>query len=486
MNSLNNFFSRIMSIGTVQRQSIISLIWQIGFTIAGFISTIYFAHAVGANVMGTYFLFGAYLSIIGIVADGGFGGAALKRISEGVEKDAYFSAFVVLRSSFLAIVLIALIVFRKYFVDIESAGIFVWLILALIVSFISGAVSGGIGGCGKIGIQATGNFIDNISRIIVQIVAVFLGFGVAGLIGGAVFGMLMGALVQLRFLDLHFKRFGWKHLKSLSTFSFWIFLISSGSIMFMNADTVMIGYYLDNTDVGIYRILLQFTILATFTANALRGTLYPLVSRWGTTGEKRLIEESLSRAFTYSFILAIPLFMGGILLGDKLLYFFYGREFVSYETLVILFAVQIVNIFQYFFSIYLSALDRLKELFKITVIAISANILLNAILIPTTGINGAAIATFVTMALNALFAQRILSKMILVRMEYGSLLNIMKASAAMSIFILAYRMLVPLSSVWATLVPVVVGFVIYVFLILKFDSKIYEELNGIMQKMNVA
>ena len=98
MFKLNTFFTRIMSTDAIQRQSIISLIWQIALTFIGFLSTIYFARTVGASVLGGYFLFLAYLSIIGLIANGGFGEAAIKRISEGEEQDAYFSAFIVLRS----------------------------------------------------------------------------------------------------------------------------------------------------------------------------------------------------------------------------------------------------------------------------------------------------------------------------------------------------------------------------------------------------
>jgi hypothetical protein len=58
----------------------------------------YFAHVVVTGVLGVYFLLIAYLSIIGFIIDGRFDGAAVKRISEGEEPDAYFSAFVVLRS----------------------------------------------------------------------------------------------------------------------------------------------------------------------------------------------------------------------------------------------------------------------------------------------------------------------------------------------------------------------------------------------------
>jgi len=446
----------------------------------------YFARAVGAEVLGAYFLFVAYLSIIGLMTDGGFGGAATKRISEGEEPDAYFSAFVVLRSMFLTVVLTALIAFRGLFVDLDSAGTFTWLLVALVVSLLHGAVLSGNAGCGKIGINATAGFINNVSRILIQVVAVFLGYGVAGLAGGFVLGMLVGSLVHLRFFNLHLVRFGWSHLKSLSSFSFWSFLVSSGGLVFVYSDSVMIGYFLNNADVGIYRIIFQFTTLAAFTTVALRSTLWPRVSRWDKIGETGLIEESLSRAFTYSLILALPLLVGGALLGDRLLYFFYGADFVSYTTLVILFIVQIVNIFQYFFTTYLRAMDQIKELFKITVVAVVANIALNAALIPVMGISGAAVATLVTMSLNTVLARRVLARMITLRVDRSSLLNILKASVVMGLFVGGYRMVVPLENLWLALVPVVLGGMVYVVLVLKFDRKIYEELKGIMMQMNVV
>jgi len=464
----------------------VSLIWQIALTFIGFLSTMYFAHAVGAGVLGAYFLFLAYFGIISLMTDGGFGGAAIKRISEGEEPDAYFSAFVVLRSVFVTVVITALLAFRSYFVDLDSAGTFTWLLVALVASLLQGAISSGIAGCGKIGIGATAGFIDNVSRILIQIVAVFLGYGVAGLAGGFVVGALVGAVIQLRFFELQFVRFGWRHLKSLSSFSFWSFLISGGGLVFVYSDSVMIGYFLNNADVGVYRVIFQFTTLTAFTTIALRSTLWPRVSRWDKIGETGLIEESLSSAFTYSFILAVPVFIGGALLGDKLLYFFYGADFVSYTTLMLLFIVQIINIFQYFFTTYLSAMNQLKELFKITVVAVIVNIILNAALIPTMGISGAAVATLVTMSLNAILARRVLARMITLRVERSSLLNICKASIAMGVVVGVYRLIVPLSSVWLALVPVVLGGAVYGVLILKLDGKIYEELKGIMIQMDLV
>lgn len=487
MFHLKSIYSRIISIEPIQRQSIISLIIQILFTFIGFLSTMYFAHTIGAGVLGAYFIFLAYLGIFGMIGDIGLGGAAIKRISEGEDQDAYFSAFFILRFIFLIISIILAILFRNKFVDLENAGLFIWLLLALIATIFFQSLTVGISGRGKVGIQQTCGFIDSVSRIIVQVIAVFLGFGAAGLAGGFVAGMLVGALIELRFFELRFVRFGWKHIKSLSTFSFWFFLTGGGSLVFTYADTVTIGYFLSNADVGVYRVALQFTTVAAFTTSALRATLWPKVSRWSKTGEFHLIEESLSRAFSYSLILAIPILIGGTLLGDKLLYFFYGAEFAhGYNVLIFLLGVQVVNVFQFHLTTYLSAMDHQKEAFKVTAVAASLNIILDIVLIPLIGITGAAIATLATMILNALLAQRALSRTMKIKLEYSSISNIFKASAAMGLLVGTYRLLVPLSSVWVTLLPVIFGGIIYGILMLKLDEKICGELRSIVEKMGIA
>lgn len=486
MLNANTIFFRIMDIGAVQRQSLISFFGQITITLFGFLSTMYFAHAVGAGVLGAYFLILAYYSIINTVTDGGFGGAAIKRISEGKEKDAYFSAFFILRTLSVVMAVLALIAFRSYFVDLETAGTFRWLLLALMVSILSGAVLSGLAGCCKMGIYSTCELINNVLRLVVQVIAVFLGFGIGGLIGGFIAGTLVSAVLVLRFFDLHIVRFKWRHIKSLSTFSFWLFLTSSGMMIYTYADQVMIGYYLNNADVGLYGIVLRLAAIATFTTTALRSTLWPKVSLWGKTGEIKLVEESLSRALSYSLILAVPVLAGGVLLGDKLLYFFYGSEFgVGYSTLVIMLLVQVVNVFQYFFTMYLDALNRPKDSFKVTAVAMAANIGLNLLLIPVIGIKGAALATLLTMILNAILARRILSEIIKINLERESVLNILKASVVMSLFLGAYRLIVPLTSVWLVVYPVVLGAIIYGILILKLDIKIHDELKGIVTQMNI-
>ena len=76
----------------------------------------------------------------------------------------------------------------------------------------------------------------------------------------------------------------------------------------------------------------------------------------------------------------------------------------------------------------LTALNRPKDAFWITVIAAIANILLDIALIPIIGITGAAVATLIAMTLNALGALILLSRVISVKFEYKPIKNILYAS----------------------------------------------------------
>lgn len=487
MSFINSIFSNILKIDPIQRQSIISLFWQIAFTAIGFLSTMYFAHTVGAAILGSYYLFLAYYGIVSIFTDGGFGGAAVKRISEGEESDSYFSAYFILRLVFTITGISFLIMFGDHFGSFNESGMFFWLLVALLVSMVTGPISSGVAGKGKMGIRNTCEGISNILRVIFQVPAIYLGYETAGLAGGMVAGMIGAAIIEYRFFDLHFVHFKWSHIKNLSVFSFWLFLTSSGMLVFSQADTILIGYFMNASEVGIYRIALQFTSVATFSSFAVRSTLWPRISQWSKTNEIYLIEESLSRATSYSLILAIPVFVGGVLLGKNLLGAFYGADFArGYQTLVILLAVQVVNVFQYLFTLYLDALDHPQESSKVTAVGVGANIILNIILIPFMGINGAAVATLATMGLNALLAWQALSKYMIIRLEFNSLSNIIISSAVMGAFIFVYRLLVPLSNIWITLFPVIFGAAVYGFLMLKLDKKICDEMRLIVEKVGIG
>ena len=469
-----------MNISSIQRQSIITLSSTIALTGIGFLSTIYFAHILGPAPLGAYFLLLAYFGTLNLIGDGGFGGAAIKRVSEGKEQDEYFSSFVFIRIVFLVLSVSLLLFAEPYFKDLNSAGVFFWLLLTLIVSVFSSISLVGVYGAGKVGISQVSTIVDALIRTLVQIIAVFLGFGVAGLSGGFVAGLLAGGMMNFHYIDLRLVRFRLSHLKNLSGFSFWIFLTASGSLVFCYADTILIGYFMSNADVGIYRTAFQLTSVATFTTLAFHTVLYPKISSWGMKGNLRDVENSLARAFTYSLFLAIPACIGGWILGDRLLYFLYGASFVEgAPALVFLLLVQVVNVFMYLGTMCLTALNRPKDAFRVTFVAAIANILLDIILIPVFGITGAAGATLVAMTINAGGALVLLSRIISVKYEHKPIKHIVYAAGLMGIILVCVHLLIPLTNVISVVVVVITGAVIYILVLFKLDREIHDELKDL-------
>lgn len=479
---LSDYLSRIMSARAIERQSVISLITMLVVTIAGYLATFYFAHTLGPAVLGGYFLFLAYIGIFDLIGDGGFGGAVVKRISEGREKNEFFSAFLSLRVVLLCVAILVLFIAEPYLVDISSAGLFFPLIIAIITGSLYSSMYNGVYGQGKVGIAKAGELISFFGRIVIQVGSVFLGYGLGGLLGGFIAGMLAGGLFFLRFVKLSFVPFSRRHVQSLLTFSFWIFLSAGGNLVFSISDVVLIGYFLTNTDVGVYRTALQLTSAATFTTIALQAVLYPQISAWCANKDFNRIERSLSRAFTYSLFLAIPAALGGWILGDRLLYYLYGDAFVAGSgALFILLAMQVVNVFMYLHIMSLNALDRPRDSFRVTTIAAIANIVLDVILIPLIGIEGAAIATLAAMGINALLSYLMLRRYISLRIEGRSTRSILVASLLMGGVVVLLRMILPITSAVILFGIVAIGALVYFVTLFLLDHEMYHEIRDLVR-----
>ena len=486
MSEVSEYISRFMEITPIQRQSVMALGSTLALTAIGFLSTIYFAHILGPAILGEYYLFLSYYGILNLIGDGGFGGAAIKRISERKEPNEFFSAFVFLRILLVVVSVSALLLVALFFNEIVSSGMFFWLLIAIIVSIFSSCTAIAVYGIGNVGLYQISTFLETFVKIIIQIIAIFLGFTFEGLAGGFVLGMIAGGLVNYRYVNLILVRFRRSHLRNLFGFSFWIFLTSSGSLVFCYADTILIGYFMENADVGVYRTAFQLTSIATFTTMAFHTVLYPKISQWEIQGDLAAIGTTLSRAVTYSLFLAIPVCIGGWILGEQLLYFLYGASFIGGTTaLTILLVVQIANVFMYLGTMSLNSLNRPRDAFFVTAIASIINIVLDIVLIPVLGISGAAIATLIAMTLNGFMAFSRLSQVITVKFEIVSIRNILFSSGAMGLIIIILSYVISLTHVLLVVGMVIIGGICYFGILIKADAGIHDEIKQLALKIGV-
>jgi O-antigen/teichoic acid export membrane protein len=139
----------------------------------------------------------------------------------------------------------------------------------------------------------------------------------------------------------------------------------------------------------------------------------------------------------------------------------------------------------YLGTMSLTALNRPKDAFWITVIAAIVNILLDIVLIPILGITGAAVATLIAMTFNAVGALIFLSRVISVKFEYDPVINIVYASGIMGIILLVIHFLLALTHVIALLVVVIIGALIYILVLFKLDPEIHDEIRDLSENLGV-
>jgi O-antigen/teichoic acid export membrane protein len=460
----------------IQRHGTMNLISSMGITIIGFFATTFYAHWVGAGVLGAYFLFLSFFSILGLITDLGIGYAGTQRICEGKDPDSFFTASLVLRLGIYTLLAAGLIIFQERFVDLNQTGLFWVLIVVVGIATLQTSFGMAISASNRLGLAASTTLINNIVRIVVQVIAVFLGYQIYGLIGGLVVGILLELIIQFKFVDYHLKKFNWSHVKSLLSFSSGAVLISAGTILFDNISLILIAYFLSVSDVGIFGVCWTFSFFALFISTALVNTLYVKVSRWNAQKDQSAITISLSRATTYSLIFALPILTGGILLGHNLLYYLYGASFAAGATaLVIIIATRVIQSILNLYTNFLMATDHAKQAVVGILAGISANIILCIMLVPHIGIAGAAVGSFVNVIISIFIARIYLARIIPISLERTSIGHIFLATIVMTISLLILSMLPLNQSSLQTIMMVMIGAAIYFLVLLKLNKQIRDD-----------
>jgi O-antigen/teichoic acid export membrane protein len=477
---------QLLAIGTVRRQALLSIGANIGITAVGYLSTIYVAHTAGAETLGAYFLFLAYYGLAVLCVDGGMGGAAVKKISEGREEDAFFSAQIAARAVFLVAGVVVLLLLTPYMMDLNREGLFPWLVIALTCGTLGGIISAGVYGGGSVGALQVSDFSNTLTRVIVQVLAIYAGFAAAGLAGGFVAGILVSAIINLHFLRFRLVRFNWRHLAAMVPYAWWGFLSGATGVVAGYADTVLVGFFLTSEDVGFYRAPLQLAVLAIFVATSLSTALFPRISGWSEEGNLTAAAGALSRAFTYSLLLAIPFVAGGLLLGERLLYFVYGSAFtVAAPSFYLLLLVQVATLFFTLDGMALSALNRPRILFWTGAVSSLLLVAIEIVLIPRFGIEGAAAALLLAYIVRAGLTRAMRSRFLTIPVEWNAIRNIVVSTAGMSIFVLFFSRVVPLDHVLLVAGLVLAGALFYLFVLLRIDTGIRDEVKEISLRLGI-
>lgn len=191
-------------------------------------------------------------------------------------------------------------------------------------------------------------------------------------------------------------------------------LLSTSMFMVMNwTDTLMIGYYLDSREVGIYRIAFKIAALITFAQFAINSIAAPMFSSFKAKNDLKGLRRMVRNIGYLNLLISGPAFLFIMIFPEFLLELF-GTEFSEgVLPLVILAIGTVINALCGPVMYLLNMTGKERSARNIIIIASVINIALNYYLIPQYGLLGAAYATSIsTVIWNAL-------AVIKIKREYG-------------------------------------------------------------------
>lgn len=207
-----------------------------------------------------------------------------------------------------------------------------------------------------------------------------------------IFFLIKHQPVEIRKISAEYKSLDW--FKSAVPFMF----LGMMQVINKQTDIVMLGMLKSSADVGIYRAVVHASMLVTFVLTAVNQVIGPQIARLWALEDLVSLQRILTTTARVVALGSIITSMVLILFGGFFLNLFFGAEFVEgLWALRILCFGQIINGLAGSVGNILNMTGYERIAVKAVGIAALINIILNVILVPMFGIEGAAIATAVSL-----------------------------------------------------------------------------------------
>ena len=168
------------------------------------------------------------------------------------------------------------------------------------------------------------------------------------------------------------------------------------SSIYFYIDSVMLSKMRGDVEVAIYSVAYNLALAILFIPAVYSNAVYPVMSRYYKTSKENLILV-YKKSFKYLYIIGLPISAGLYILANRIIVFFYGREYIaSAIALQIVAWFLFIKFLNYLMGYVLSSVDQQNSRMIGQGLTAVFNVILNLILIPKLGYVGAAISTFLT------------------------------------------------------------------------------------------
>ncbi|KKQ22694.1 hypothetical protein A2999_01160 [Candidatus Wolfebacteria bacterium RIFCSPLOWO2_01_FULL_38_11] len=168
-------------------------------------------------------------------------------------------------------------------------------------------------------------------------------------------------------------------------------------IFMVNIDIVMLGWWRTAEEIGHYSASLRVIQILFTLPVILSSAIFPAMARFVKQNEFDKLKTINEKSVTISYLIAVPLTIGGVILSAPLIEFIFGKEYLpaslSFQILII---TLIINFPAAILNNLIMAHNQQKRLVKYVAIGSLSNVVFNTLLIPSFGIAGSAIATLIS------------------------------------------------------------------------------------------
>ncbi len=213
---------------------------------------------------------------------------------------------------------------------------------------------------------------------------------------GSGLGLFVAFFVIRRWTGDFFKEFDRSLVKPILS-SAWPFAVMGllGGFM-INIDTIIIGWFRSAGELGLYGAVQRPIQVFYMIPGFINVSLFPLLSKFAHEKRNERTKAVLERAITGALAVALPLTIGGIIVGVPFIRLVFGAQYLESAltfqllllTLIPIFAGSIIGNAAF-------AYDRQKIFLASVGMGAAANVVLDLLLIPLYGIAGSAVATII-------------------------------------------------------------------------------------------
>lgn len=232
-----------------------------------------------------------------------------------------------------------------------------------------------------------------------------------------------------------------KIVSELISYSWPLVFLGSIILIFDWADSFVIGYFNGVIDVGFYNIAYSISTLFVIVPELFMQLFLPLIIKEYANKNNKFIEEMSKQVGKWIFMINIPLFIIMILFPGAIINILFGEQYFAAKTPLVILAIG-----GFLSSLFIALCNNLismkgkSKLILFNLIGVSIfNLILNIILVPKYGMNGAAFSTSLTwLILTTILLFEVKSNLNIIPLR-KKMLNVVIASFVSLLVLIAVR-----------------------------------------------